>query len=127
MSITVELPELADAVAKYGFAYLLTTGDNGRAHAVAVQPRLADGRFTIDQPGRSSRRNAGTRPGVTLLWPPKNIDEHSLIVDGDARLADDDALSLTPTRAVLHRPAPSPQPDSPCGSDCVELPLAGAD
>lgn len=125
MSIAVELSELADTVAQYRFAYLLTASDDGRAHAVAVQPRLVGNHFTIDQPGRRSRGNATARTAITLLWPPQDIDGYSLIVDGDALVADD-AVSLTPTRAVLHRPAPSPKPDSACGSDCVELPLTNA-
>lgn len=125
MSTVIELAELADAMAGFRFAYLLTASDDGRAHAQAIQPELAGGRITVPGLGQRSRRNACARPAVTLLWPPEDIDDYSLIVDGHAELAED-TLSVSPTRAVLHRPRPSPQPGSPCRADCVELPVPDA-
>ena len=123
MSIAVDIAGLADAVAQFNLAYLLTVGTDGRAHAIASRPQLAEGRFTLTGLGRRSRGNVGQRPAVTLLWPPRDADGYSLIVDGDATLVDD-VLTITPTRAVLHRPGPSPDPNSSCTSDCMELPLA---
>lgn len=122
MSTAIALSELADAVAKFRFGYLLTVGGDGRAHALAVQPVLAGDLIKIPGLGQRTRRNAASRHAVTLLWPPEDIDGYSLIVDGEAELVGD-TLSVSPTRAVLHRPAPSPQSDSPCQSDCVELPV----
>lgn len=122
MSIAVELAELADTIAQYRFAYLLTVSDGGRAHVAAVQPVLADGRLRVSGLGRRTRGNAAERPDVTLVWPPADIDGYSLIVDGSAELAGE-LMSMAPTRAVLHRPAPAPRADSPCRSDCVELPV----
>ena len=57
--------------------------------------------------------NASARPLVALLWPPNSSGEFSLIVDADATRVDDARVWLEPTRAVLHRPAPSGD-----GSDC---------
>src|SRR5699024_7538717 len=122
MSIAVAPSELAEAVAGFQYAYLLTVSDGGRAHAVAAQPQWADGRFTLGKLGNRSRRNAAARPAVTLLWPPQDVAGYSLIVDGDATLADA-VLTITPSRAGLHRPGPSPVAASSCTSDCRELPL----
>jgi hypothetical protein len=38
MSVKVDLAKLADTMAEYGGAYLLTVSDDQRPHAVAVQP-----------------------------------------------------------------------------------------
>lgn len=68
---------------------------------------------------------------MTLAWPPRTADGYSLFVDGTAevRSAGEDAVvTVSPSRAVLHRPAPAPTPpDDPsaCVSDCVELPVTG--
>ena len=43
MSVKVDLDQLADALADFTFAYLVTVGDDYRAHTVAVEPVLADG------------------------------------------------------------------------------------
>lgn len=114
MSIAVDLADLADTVTKFGFAYLLTVGDDGQARVLAVQPRLSDGRFTVGNLGRSSRRNAAARGSVTLLWPPAGPDDHSLIVDGDAEVTDD-TMTISPTHAVLHQPVASRESGNGCG------------
>ncbi|MGH3501698.1 MAG: hypothetical protein ACRDQA_12550, partial [Nocardioidaceae bacterium] len=69
MSIPVALCELADAMAEYRFAYLMTVGDDERVHAVAVTPRLDGERLVIDNPGRRSRANTAVRGGVSMVWP----------------------------------------------------------
>ena len=123
MSVSVKLPDLRSATDDYGWAYLLTSGDD-RPHVVAVTP-VWDGeelRFTV---GRGSARNAGARPAVTLCYPPLEPGGYSLIVDGDAAVVGDDAPSirLTPTGAVLHRPAApgSAVGTTGCASDCLPL------
>lgn len=120
MSTEVDLSELADRVADYRFAYLMTVGDEGRVHAVAVTPTVQDATLLIAGPGRRTLANAQARPDVSMVWPPAEIDGYSLIVDGAAG-THPAGLALTPTRAVLHRSAPSPNAGSGCGSDCVEL------
>ena len=122
MSTPIEARNLADAIARYRFAYLMTTNAGAAPHAVAVTPVLEQGELVVNRAGRRTRENASARPAVGLVWPPKSEADYSLIVDGHATVTGE-SVRITPTRAVLHRSAPSPDPDAPgaCGSDCVEL------
>ncbi|NML44554.1 hypothetical protein HHL11_12380 [Ramlibacter sp. G-1-2-2] len=122
MSIPVDLPQLAEVMGRYRFAYLMTSSERGAPHVVAVTPVLQDGELVVDEPGRRTRENASQRPEVALVWPPQTEADYSLIVDGKV-VAADGALRITPARAVLHRPAAPRQPAAPgaCGSDCVEV------
>lgn len=128
MSIAVELQQLQAVIERYRFAYLLTRNPDGAPHAVAVSPVLEAGRLRVSGLGRRSRAFAQASPAVGLLWPPQAEGGHSLIVDGQAVL-DGEVLRVTPTRAVLHRPAPPERPPVPgaCGADCVELGLPPGD
>lgn len=121
-SIPVETSNLADVIARYRYAYLMTTTANGAPHAVAVFAVLQDGALIVDRIGRRTRENALARPAVGLVWPPESADDYSLIVDGHAEVVGEQ-MRIVPTRAVLHRSAPSPRPPASgaCGSDCVEL------
>ncbi|MCE3551479.1 pyridoxamine 5'-phosphate oxidase family protein [Pseudonocardia sp. RS11V-5] len=121
MSIAVPTDELASTVARYDFAYLLTIGDDGRPHVTAVSPVVTDTGLVVGDLGRRTRGNLAARPVVTLVWPPGSAEGYSLIVDGGSSLSGD-ALVVTPTRAVLHRPAAAPDPGPGCGADCVEIP-----
>ena len=113
MSIAVGLDELREKMGEFHTdPYLLTVSDDGRAHSVAVAVAW-DGDEILIGAGNTSRRNASARPLVALLWPPNSSGEFSLIVDADAKRVDDTRVWLEPTRAVLHRPAPSGD-----GSDC---------
>ncbi|MFT3801020.1 MAG: pyridoxamine 5'-phosphate oxidase family protein [Burkholderiaceae bacterium] len=128
MSIPVELSGLADAMAGYRFAYLMTTSGKGAPHAVAVSVVLDQGLLIVEGIGRRTRENALARPAVGLVWPPESASGYSLIVDGQASVVADQ-VRIAPTRAVLHRPvqpASSAQsgPPGACGSDCVEIPIA---
>ena len=129
MSIAVALAELAEAIEDHDYAYLVTVSGEGRAHLVAVVPVVAGGVLEVGDLGLRTMANAADRPDVTLVWPPRAAGGHSLIVDGTARLSDRDALSIAPSRAVLHRPAPAPVDgglrgdDTVCGNDCAEVPL----
>jgi hypothetical protein len=122
MSIPVDLSKLAEVMGRYRFAYVLTSGERGAPHAVAVNAVLQGGALVVDEPGRRTRDNALLRPDVALVWPPQAEADYSLIVDGQAAVAGG-ALRITPLRAVLHRPTPPRQPAAPgaCGSDCVEI------
>jgi hypothetical protein len=122
MSIPVELPKLGEAMARYRFAYLLTAGERGAPHALAVTPLLQGGELVVNEAGRRTRDNAQQRPDVALVWPPLSESDYSLIVDGQAVVAGA-GLRIAPVRAVLHRPAASDKPAAPgaCGSDCVEI------
>lgn len=124
MSIPVELSDLAQAMGRYRFAYLLTGTDQGAPHANAVTPTLDGTTLVIQGVGRRTGRNLQARAEVALVWPPLQADEYSLIVDGTARVVGEE-IHITPTRAVLHRPAPAPEPKpaGSCVSDCVEIKL----
>jgi hypothetical protein len=116
MSIKVELDELRTIAAQQApFAYLLTVGDDASAHAVAIVPTIADATITCDA-GGTSCRNASARAHVSLLWPPSDPADYSLIVDGDAAV-DGSTITILPTRAVRHRPAPGG------GNDCAPVTL----
>lgn len=121
MSVTVDIDQLATALADYAFAYLVTVGDDYRAHTVAVSPVLDNGVLHIVSVGNSTRRNASSHPDVTLVWPPREPGGYTLIVDGLA-VASGSGLTIRPTGAVLHRPATPASPSaSGCGDDCVPL------
>jgi hypothetical protein len=121
MSIPVDLERLRDeADARGSWAYLLTTRADGRPHAVAITPTW-DGGVLVTETGRTTTANSGERPLVSLVWPPAEEGGYHLVVDADAT-AGDGFVRLRPTKAVLHRPAPSPDGGAGgCGSDCVPL------
>ncbi len=128
MSVAVELTDLASAIEQYGWgAYVLTTSDDGRPHATHVSIEADGGRLRAVV-GRKTAANASARPGMSLLWPPHVAGGYSLIVDADAVAdlsGDDPVLVMTPTRAVLHRPAPSKATEpGACVADCVPLNVA---
>ena len=129
MSIPVALPELAAAIEGFPTApYLLTAGADGRPHAVSVVP-VWRGAALVCGAGRRTASNIATQPAVSLLWPPANTGDYSLIVDATA-VVDDNGLIITPTSAVLHRSAkPAGEPAAAdgggCTSDCVPVPLEG--
>jgi hypothetical protein len=122
MTVKVDLDKLADALADYSFGYLITVGDDFRAHTVAVSPAYADGVFDVGAVGKHTRTNAAQHEDITLVWPPRRDGGYTLIVDGRARLRDD-ALEVEPIKAVLHRSATSDSAaTSPDGlHDCVPL------
>ncbi|MBF4162879.1 pyridoxamine 5'-phosphate oxidase [Nocardioides acrostichi] len=107
MSIPVDLADLPVQLERFGPAYLLTTSGE-QVKAVAVLPRLSDdGTLRVSAPGRGSVANADARPSVTLMWPPQAATEppgFTLLVDGEATTEGDDVL-VSPTWAVLHKPA----------------------
>ncbi len=122
MSVKVDLDQLADALTDFAFAYLITVGDDYRAHTVAVQPALVDGVLDVGALGNTTRKNAGQHGDVTLVWPPAQPGGYTLIVDGHGQPTDD-TLRVVPSRAVLHRPATadSPATGTGCLHDCVPL------
>ena len=119
MSIAVGLDELRGQIAAFTTdAYLLTVGDDGRAHSVAVPVRW-EGDELVVPGGNTTTANAAARPLVALLWPPPERGGYSLIVDatvtGTGEADGGHEVTLRPTRAVLHRPAPSG------GNDCAPV------
>lgn len=108
MSIPVELDAIPEQLARFATAYLLTTSGT-QVKAVAAAPVVEGELLRVPGPGRGSLANAEAQPAVTLLWPPTDETEpagFTLLVDG-AAARDGDDLVVTPTGAVLHRPAGS--------------------
>lgn len=104
--------------------YLLTQGDDGRPHAVAVSVEWR-GDCILTSTGTKSAANVAARPLLSLLWPPIEAGGYSLIVDGDGRVIGSGSgarISIIPTRGVLHRPGTSAASAARgCGSDCIPL------
>ncbi len=124
MSVKVDLDQLADALTDFAFAYLITVGDDYRAHTVAVQPAFVDGVLDVGAIGNTTRTNAGQHGDVTLVWPPARPGGYTLIVDGHGQPADD-TLRVVPSRAVLHRPATADSPATATGCLHDGVPLEG--
>ena len=103
MSVGVALDVLAQHIRDFGGnPHLVTVSADGHAHVVSAAAPLDDGSFEI-RAGRTTRTNVATNAAVTLLWTRAD-GPYSLIVDGDAHLANDgEAIVVVPTRAVLHR------------------------
>jgi hypothetical protein len=124
VSIPVPLESLRAALNERGEgAYLLTVADDVRPHAVHV-PVHWQGDLLVAEVGHRSAANVRARSSVSLLYPIREDGDYSLIVDGTAVVASQEGghrVLITPTKAVLHRPATTPDPVSPCGADCVPL------
>jgi hypothetical protein len=110
MSIEVPIAQLFDELDRWGFGYLLTVSEGDRTHLLALRPSVIERTgarlLRFDAGGGRACRNAAVRPNVTIVFPPApHADGMSLVVDGTARV-DDVYVDVTPTWAVLHRPAP---------------------
>jgi hypothetical protein len=102
VSIAVALEELADKLAEYPWCYLVTGGED-RPHLLAVKPSQVEAGLRCET-GHSSRANVVRNPLVVMMFPPPDTGGMSLIVDGTAEV-NGDGVVVTPTWAVLHRPA----------------------
>jgi hypothetical protein len=114
VSVPVDLGDLGAHVVERGaVAYLLTTSNDGRPHAVSTAFSVSDRGFEC-RVGNKTATNVEQRALVSLLWPARHGDDYSLIVDGDGSLvgANPWRVVVRPTRAVLHRQA-----------DCVPIDL----
>lgn len=122
MSIPVAVADLARALEEFGAGYLLTTAGEA-VKVVTVEPAVLDGVLLVERPGKGTLANAAANPTVTLVFPPALPKGFTLLVDGAAQVAGDD-VRVTPTGAVLHRPASHadgpPAPDG-CGHDCAPV------
>lgn len=131
MSIVVDLQRLSETLADYPYGYLLTTS-GGAVKAVTITATVLDDRVVIPTGSGGSARNLAENSTATLLFPPTQHHGYSLIVDGSAA-ATDEGFTVTPARAVLHRPADhndlatdadaevAHTHDSTCGHDCQPL------
>ena len=124
MSIPVDVADLAEALEAFGVGYLLTTTGAGTVKVVTVEPTVTDGVVLVEGPGKGTIANLAGPAAVTLLFPPPEPKGFTLIVDGTGEVAGDD-VRVTPTGAVLHRPAShadGPPPPEGCGNDCAPVP-----
>lgn len=126
MSIRVDLADLPNHIVRRGGGYLLTSIMDSRPHATHLRfdVAAADGQVQLRaQVGRTSLANCRHRPAVTVLFPAvvpgsiegepavvdgTNVDEYSLIIDGEARLDGDSHVIIAVTGSVFHRPVPDP-------------------
>jgi hypothetical protein len=133
MSIPVEITELEAAMREYGSGYLVTTGEDLRPHIAQLMFTMEAG-LLVCSAGRRSCANGGINADVALVWPPLEPGGYSLIADGRvAELPAGDGggrLTITPLKAVLHRPAPAAVRDDDakepgaCLSDCAPVAVA---
>ena len=122
MSIPVDLDALREQLAqRQRPAYLITAGDAGPPHLVATFLRWADGAFEAPS-GRHTGRNVEQRPHASVVVPPDEPGGYSLIFDADVAVAGE-VVRLTPTKAVLHRPAEGEVEGDAgaCGHDCAPV------
>jgi hypothetical protein len=121
VSIPVPIERLKTALAERGAtsAYLLTVSEAASPHAVHV-PLAWHGDALVVEVGRRTAANAAQRSAVSLLCPIRTADDYSLIIDGTATV-DGTIVRIAPTKAVLHRPAASPDPTAACAHDCVPI------
>lgn len=103
MSIVVPVADLRGALEPYAWGYLVTVGDGGTAHMLAV-PTQWRGESLFAEVGAGTRANAAARPAITMVFPPADGHGYSLIVDGEASVVDG-GVEVAPRAAVLHRPA----------------------
>ena len=119
MSIPVALSDLAATLDHFGSGFLLTTAGE-RIKVVVVDPGVEGSSLRISDPGGGTRANLAANPLLTLTYAPLTPREHALIIDGTGRVDGSDVV-VTPTGAVLHRPAShasGPVPEDGCGQDC---------
>lgn len=103
MSIPVEPDEIAQQLLGRRFAYLITVNE-GNSHVVALVPQVIGAILDFESTGKTTRRDIGVNARVTVVWPPSENSEYSLIADGRGSV-DGDRVSVVVERAVLHRPA----------------------
>jgi pyridoxamine 5'-phosphate oxidase-like protein len=123
MSIPVDVADLARALEDFGAGYLLTVGPTSTVKVVTVEPTVAGGVLLVTGPGKGTLANLAANTAVTLVFPPLEQRGFTLLVDGTAEVAGDD-VRLTPTGAVLHRPAShadGPPAPGGCGHDCAPV------
>lgn len=130
MKTNIDLDRLAESLKGRGLGYLITADSGWRTHTVPVVPVFDGGVVHVESiGGRHTRANLEHSRHVTVLWPPPEPDDYSVIVDGHAEVSGNGdapvSLRLVPGRAVLIRPATPKSPgETACGHDCLDLALA---
>ena len=111
MSVTIDPANLAKAVSRRPFGYLITVSPEGEAHLRAVT-FVSEENTLVAAVGRRSADNVAVNGKATLLWPPhiggeEEFDDHTVIADGNATVRsreDGASICVVPYSAVWHRP-----------------------
>ena len=113
MSVRIEPSDVADAVNRRPYAYVVTASPEG-PHVRAVVARWSGEAF-VARVGKQTSVNVARTETVTVVWPPlpggecrDQFDNHTVIADCTATCSDNgDSFELhaRPTSAVWHRPA----------------------
>jgi hypothetical protein len=110
VSIPISADELEEAAEGRPWVFLITTGPSGEAaHVVSLTVDWSAGgviRLAVGE-GRAAR-NIVSGSAPVAVFPPSGSGEradYSILVDGTASLVDG-VLTITPTGAMWHRPAP---------------------
>ena len=110
MSIPISPDDLEAAAAGRPWAFLVTASSGSEpAHVVSLAVDWSGGgvmRLAVGE-GRAARNIAAGSSPVVVFPPGGSGDrvDYSIIVDGAASLVDG-VLTITPTGAMWHRPAP---------------------
>ena len=114
MSVRIDPTQVADAVARRPFAYVVTASSNDGPHIRAVVTRWSGESFVV-RVGSQTTNNVARTGTVTVVWPPlpagechDDYDDHTVIADCAATCVDagdSHELWAQPTAAVWHRPA----------------------
>jgi hypothetical protein len=110
VSIPISADELEEAAEGRPWVFLITAGpSDGAAHVVSLTADWSAGgviRLAVGD-GRAARNIASGSAPVVVFPPGGSGDrvDYSIIVDGAASLVDG-VLTITPTGAMWHRPAP---------------------
>ncbi len=119
MSKAVDLDQLADVLGEYPFAFLVSVAEDASPHVLSVLPRFESGTLVVEGVGRHTQTNVGATGRATLVWPPTDPTDFSLIVDG-AATCDGSTLHIEPTSGIYHRPAVDAD-GTRTGSDCAAI------
>ncbi|MFM8483676.1 MAG: pyridoxamine 5'-phosphate oxidase family protein [Actinomycetota bacterium] len=109
MSIRVEPSQLVYHVGRRPFAYVVSSGSGeSPVHVVAVAVTLDGAAVDCSRVGGSTRRNIGSQPRITLVWPPHEdateFARYTVIADGRASI-NGESVIVEVESAILHRPA----------------------
>jgi len=114
VSVRIDPTQVADAVARRPFAYVVTASSNDGPHIRAVVTRWSGESFIV-RVGSQTTNNVSRTGTVTVVWPPlpagecrDDYDDHTVIADCSATCVDtgdSHELSAQAIAAVWHRPA----------------------
>ena len=107
VSVKITVDDLAGRLDEYGTAaFVVTVGADSSPKVVHV-PVVWDGEVLRCTPGGGTLVNLAGGGPVTLVFPPPEDGDHSMLVDGIGRVVDDgEVVEVKFVDGVLHRPAP---------------------